>query len=91
MTLKISRNIDPIEKEIGDDKFVLDLSDHIIHLKSFIDPDDCQRIISCLNKKDLDKSAPYTKGLLNDEADSFFDPDIDAVDRVKQKVFTEGL
>ena len=91
MSLKISRNIDPIEKEIGDDKFVLDLSDHIIYVKSFINPDDCREIISCLNNKDLDKSAPYTKGLLNDEADSFFDPDIDAVERVKQKVFTDGL
>ena len=91
MSLKISRNIDPIENEIGEDKFVLDLSDHIIYVKSFINPDDCREIISCLNHKDLDKSAPYTKGLLNDEADSFFDPDIDAVERVKQKVFTEGL
>ena len=91
MTLKISRNIDPIENEIRKDKFVLDLSDHIIHVKSFINPDDCKKIISCLDSKDLDKSAPYTKGLLNDEADSFFDPDIDAAERVKQKVFTEGL
>ena len=91
MSLKISRNIDPIENEIGEDKFVLDLSDYIILVKSFIDPDDCKEIISCLDNKDLDKSAPYTKGLLNDEADSFFDPNIDAVERVKQKVFTEGL
>ena len=91
MSLKISRNIDPIENEIGEDKFVLDLSEHIIYVKSFIDPDDCKEIISCLDNKDLDKSAPYTKGLLNDEADSFFDPNIDAVERVKQKVFTEGL
>ncbi len=28
MSLKISRNIDPIENEIGEDKFVLDLSDY---------------------------------------------------------------
>ena len=46
MSLKISRNIDPIEKEIGDDKFVLDLSDHIIYVKSFVNPDDCREIIS---------------------------------------------
>ena len=55
MSLKISRNIDPIENEIGEDKFVLDLSDHIIYVKSFIDPDDCKEIISCLDNKDLDK------------------------------------
>ena len=66
MSLKISRNIDPIENEIGEDKFVLDLSDHIILVKSFINPDDCKEIISSLDNKDLDKSAPYTKGLLND-------------------------
>ena len=33
MSLKISRNIDRIENEIGEDKFVLDLSDHIIYVK----------------------------------------------------------
>ena len=54
-------------------------------------PDDCKSIVSSLDNRDLDKSAPYTKGLLNDEADSFFDPNIEAVERVKQKVFTEGL
>ena len=40
MSLKISKNVDPIENEIVDDKFILELSDHIIHIKSFIDPDD---------------------------------------------------
>tara|TARA_B100000609_G_C17185087_1_gene419279 strand:+ start:75 stop:296 length:222 start_codon:yes stop_codon:yes gene_type:complete len=70
--LKISKNVDPIENEIGEDKFILKLSDHIIHIKSFIDPDDCKSIVSSLDNRDLDKSAPYTKGLLNDEADSFF-------------------
>ena len=55
MSLKISRNIDPIENEIGEDKFVLDLSDHIILVKSFINPDDCKEIISSLDNKDLDK------------------------------------
>lgn len=89
--LKISKNVDPIENEIVDNKFILELSDHIIHIKSFIDPDDCKSIISSLDNNDLDKSAPYTEGLLNDETDSFFDPDIDAVERVKQKVFTDGL
>ena len=87
--LKISKNVDPIESEIVDDKFILELSDHIIHIKSFIDPDDCKSIISSLDNNDLDKSAPYTEGLLNDETDSFFDPNIDAVEKVKQKVFTD--
>ena len=45
MSLKISRNIDPIENEIGKDKFVLDLSDHIIYVTSVT-----YLIVPCIHK-----------------------------------------
>lgn len=89
--LKIAQNVEPIESEINSGKFQLNLSDHILHLKSFISPDDCLKITSCLNDNDLDKSSPYTNGLLNDNTDSYFDPDINAVSEIKNKIFTEGL
>ena len=37
MTLKIANNDDIIKNEILNGNFNLDLSDHILHLKSFID------------------------------------------------------
>ena len=91
MSLKISRNIDPIENEIGEDKFVLDLSDHILHLKSFIDKDVCMSVMNSLDNLERDDSAPYTDGLLNDDADTYFDPDIKYIDNVRDRIFIDGL
>ena len=42
MTLKIADNDNNIKDEIENGKFNLDLSDHILHLKSFIDKDICK-------------------------------------------------
>lgn len=91
INLKISQNVDSIESEVNDGKFELNLSDHILHLKSFISPEDCLKITSSLNDNDLDRSSPYTEGLLNDQTDSYFDPNIEIAESIKQKVFSEGL
>ena len=39
----------------------------------------------------LDKSTPYTDGLLNDYTDSYFDPDISAVSQIKNKITNDAL
>ena len=39
----------------------------------------------------LDKSTPYTDGLLNDYTDSYFDPDIFAVSQIKNKITQDAL
>lgn len=90
--LKISVNVDSIENEIDEGQFHINLSDHILYLKSFVSADNCKKLIDEINKADgLDKSAPYTDGLLNDHTDSYFDPDIDVVEEIKNKILTEGL
>ena len=38
-----------------------------------------------------DDSAPYTDGLLNDDADTYFDPDIKYIDNVRDRIFIDGL
>ena len=83
MTLKIANNDDIIKNEILNGNFNLDLSDHILHLKSFIDKDVCMSVMNSLDYLERDDSAPYTDGLLNDDADTYFDPDIKYIDNVR--------
>ena len=42
--LKISQHKETILDEVAEGKFKIDVSDHIIHLKSFIDKDTCKKI-----------------------------------------------
>ena len=91
MNLKIANNDDIIKKEILNGNFNLDLSDHILHLKSFIDKDVCNSVMNSLDNLERDNSAPYTDGLLNDNADTYFDPDIKYIDNVRDRIFIDGL
>ena len=91
MTLKIADNDNNIKDEIENGKFNLDLSDHILHLKSFIDKDMCLSVMNSLDNLERDKSAPYTDGLLNDDADTYFDPDIKYINEVRNRIFVDGL
>ena len=91
MTLKIANNDDIIKNEILNGNFNLDLSDHILHLKSFIDKDVCMSVMNSLDNLERDDSAPYTDGLLNDDADTYFDPDIKFIDKVRDRIFIDGL
>ena len=91
MTLKIANNDDIIKNEILNGNFNLDLSDHILHLKSFIDKDVCMSVMNSLDNLERDDSAPYTDGLLNDDADTYFDPDIKYIDNVRDRIFIDGL
>ena len=74
--LKLSTNKENVLKEIGDGKFKLDFNGYILHLKSFISKNQCNQIVSSLKELEKDKSTPYTDGLLNNHADTYFDPDI---------------
>ena len=86
--LKLSNHKQEIIDEVNDGKFSMNLSDHIIHLKSFIDKDLCKQVVDDLNKiKGADKSSQYTDGLMNDEADSYFDPTLESLETVKKKIF----
>ena len=38
-----------------------------------------------------DKSSQYSDGLMNDEADSYFDPDIESLEIIKKKIFDDGV
>ena len=90
--LKLTNYKKDIIDEVNDGKFSLNMSDHILHLKSFIDKDLCNQVVDELNKiKDVDKSSQYTDGLMNDEADSFFDPHIDALEIIKKKVYDDAM
>ena len=91
MTLKIANNDGIIKNEILNGNFNLDLSDHILHLKSFIDKDVCMSVMNSLDNLERDDSAPYTDGLLNDDADTYFDPDIKYIDNVRDRIFIDGL
>ena len=91
MTLKIADNDNNIKDEIENGKFNIDLSDHILHLKSFIDKDMCLSVMNSLDNLERDKSAPYTDGLLNDDADTYFDPDIKYINEVRNRIFVDGL
>jgi len=48
-------------------------------------------VINSLNNLERDDSAPYTDGLLNDDADTYFDPDIKYIDDVRDRIFLDGL
>ena len=91
MTLKITDNVSRIEKEVRDGDFNLNLKDHILYLPSFINPDLCKDVVKNLKTTGLDKSTPYTDGLLNDFTDSYFDPDIFAVSQIKNKITQDAL
>ena len=80
---KLSNNVNEIEKEIQDGDFNLNLKDHILYLPSFIDSDICKDVVSNLKNIGLDKSTPYTDGLLNDHTDSYYDPDIATTEDIK--------
>ena len=88
---KLSNNVIKIEKEVQDGDFNLNLKDHILYLPSFINPDFCKDVVKNLKNTGLDKSAPYTDGLLNDYTDSYFDPDIATITDIKNKVSEEAL
>ena len=60
MTLKIANNDNIIKDEIQNGKFNLDLSDHILHLKSFFDKDVCLSVMNSLDNLERDKSAPVS-------------------------------
>ena len=81
--LKITDNVTRIEKEVRDGDFNLNLKDHILYLPSFINPDVCKDVVNNLKNVGLDKSTPYTDGLLNDYTDSYFDPDIATIRDIK--------
>jgi hypothetical protein len=90
--LKVTLYSDKIEDEIKNNQFNLNLSDHILHLKSFIEESKCKKLIKNLNKiKEVDKSTSYTDGLLNDHTDSFFDPELQEVEEIKNEIFKEAL
>ena len=91
MTVKLSKNVSAIEKEVQDGDFNLNLKDHVLYLPSFIDPDVCKDLVNNLKNVGLDKSTPYTDGLLNDYTDSYFDPDIFAVSQIKNKITQDAL
>ena len=90
--LKLTNNKKNIINEVDDGKFNLDFSDHILHLKSFIDKDLCKQVVDELNSiNNTDKSSQYSDGLMNDEADSYFDPDIESLEIIKKKIFDDGI
>ena len=91
MTLKITDNVSKIEKEVRDGDFNLNLKDHILYLPSFINPDLCKDVVKNLKSTGLDKSTPYTDGLLNDYTDSYFDPNISSIADIKDKVSKDAL
>ena len=91
MTLKISDNDNTIKNEILDGQFSNNMSDHILYLPSFIDKDICKSVMNSLDNLERDDSAPYTDGLLNDDADTYFDPDIKYIDNVRDRIFIDGL
>ena len=47
--------------------------------------------MNSLDNLERDDSAPYTDGLLNDDADTYFDPDIKYIDNVRDRIFIDGL
>ena len=91
MTVKLSKNVSIIEEEVQDGDFNLNLKDYVLYLPSFISPDVCKDLVKNLKNVGLDKSTPYTDGLLNDFTDSYFDPDISAVSQIKNKITYDAL
>ena len=91
MTLKISDNDNTIKNEILNGQFSNNMSDHILYLQSFIDKDICKSIMDSLDNLERDASTQSTDGLLNDDADTYFDPDIKYIDKVRDRIFIDGL
>ena len=91
MSLKISDNVSQIEQEVQNKKFNMKMEDHILYLPSFIEPQLCKDVIMQLKDVGLDKSTPYTDGLLNDHTDSYFDPDVSDIQKIKQKITQDAL
>ena len=89
--LKISNNVSKIEDEVIYGEFNIKLQDYILYLPSFIDPDLCKDVVKNLKDDGLDKSTPYTDGLLNDHTDSYFDPNISSIDRIKSRITKDAL
>ena len=90
--LKLSNHRQEIIDEVNAGKFSMNLSDHIIHLKSFIDKDLCKQVVNELDKiEGIDKSSQYSDGLMNDEADSYFDVDLESLEIIKKKIFDDGI
>ena len=46
MTVKLSKNVSVIEKEVQDGDFYLNLKDHVLYLPSFISPDVCKDLVN---------------------------------------------
>ena len=67
------------------------MSEHILHLPAFIDRNQCLSVMNSLDNLERDDSAPYTDGLLNDDADTYFDPNIKYIDNVRDRIFIDGL
>tara|TARA_A100001388_G_scaffold78379_1_gene56150 strand:- start:906 stop:1583 length:678 start_codon:yes stop_codon:yes gene_type:complete len=89
--LKLSDNNNNIEDEIKQGQFGLSMLDHILHLPAFIDKNQCISVMNSLDNLERDDSAPYTDGLLNDDADTYFDPNIKYIDNVRDRIFVDGL
>ncbi len=89
--LKLSDNKQKVLNEIEGGRFNLNLSDHILYLESFIDKKYCSSIMESLDSLEKDKSSPYTDGLVNDYADTYFDPDIPHIKDVQDRIFVDGL
>ena len=89
--LKLSDNNNNIEDEIKQGQFGLSMPDHILYLPAFIDKNQCISVMNSLDNLERDDSAPYTDGLLNDDADTYFDPNIKYIDNVRDRIFVDGL
>ena len=89
--LKLSDNNNNIENEVKQGQFGLSMSEHILHLPAFIDRNQCLSVMNSLDNLERDDSAPYTDGLLNDDADTYFDPNIKYIDNVRDRIFIDGL
>lgn len=90
--LRITENKQEIIREVSEGKFNINLSNHIVHLKSFIDKQSCEKIVRELKElKNIEKSSQYTDGLTNDKADSFFNPEIDLLEDIKKNIYDDAI
>ena len=69
--LKISVNTDSIENEIANKHFHINLSDHILHLKSFIPQDKCKQLIDELNQSASGAGVRHPNGIIKIINNSF--------------------
>ena len=90
--LQLSNNKQEIIDEVNAGKFSINMEDHVLHLKSFIDKDLCDEVVKEVNNiQDVDKSSQYTDGLLNDDANSYLDVDIPALATINDYVFNNAM